>query len=314
MKAMTAPIGVPTITSEPLASVLRVLQLRGGDKDRFEADSLPQMNRVYGGQVLSQALLAAAATIEDHNERPPHSLHAYFLRGGDPARPISFEVARTHDGRSFASRQVSATQDGRDLLTLMASFQLRQSGVEHSSQIPDVPGPQELISALEYFRSLNHPVGKFLGKTAAFDVRHVQENLYINASPNKSRRQQLWMKPRAEITGASPLTSRALLAYVIDQVMMEPALRTHGLSWLTPGLALASLDHAMWFHQDFDINQWLLYDQESPSANGARATGHVRVFTESGELVAEAMQEAMIRLPEEGSAPSSWGFEVPPVS
>lgn len=314
MSVMTEPIGVPTITSEPLASVLRVLQLRDGEADRFVADSLPQMNRVYGGQVLSQALLAAAATVEDHHDRPPHSLHAYFLRGGDPARPISFEVARTHDGRSFASRQVSATQDGRDILTLMASFQLRQPGVEHSSQIPDVPGPEELISALEYFRSLKHPVGKFLGKTAAFDVRHVQENLYINASPDKSRCQQLWMKPRAEITGATPLVSRALLAYVIDQVMMEPALRTHGLSWLTPGLALASLDHAMWFHQDFDINQWLLYDQESPSANGARATGHVRVFTEDGDLVAEAMQEAMLRLPEEGAAPSSWSFEVPPVS
>ncbi|MDO5034005.1 MAG: acyl-CoA thioesterase II [Actinomycetaceae bacterium] len=310
---MTKPIEVPTISSEPLASVLRVLQLRGGDRDRFQADSLPQMNRVYGGQVLAQALLAASSTVEG-DDRVPHSLHAYFLRGGDPNRPLNFNVGRTHDGRSFTSRQVSATQDGREILTLMASFQLRQEGLEHDSRMPDVPGPSELVSALEYFRALNHPVGKFLGKTAAFDVRHVQENLYVNASPDEGNAQQLWMKPRAEVTGASPLISRVLLSYVIDQVMMEPALRSHGLSWMTPGMALASLDHAMWFHRDFDINQWLLYDQESPSAGGARAMGTVRVYTEDGVLVAEAAQEAMIRLPKDGEATSKWGFEAPPVS
>ncbi|HHT41305.1 MAG TPA: acyl-CoA thioesterase II [Actinomyces sp.] len=312
---MTEPIAVPQISSEPLASVLRVLQLRGGNYDIFEADSLPQMNRVYGGQVVAQALLAASATLEDEApERPPHSLHAYFLRGGDPNRPIDLKVQRTHNGRSFASRQVNVTQDGRDILTLMASFQRRQDGVEHTSSMPDVPGPLELQSALEYFRALDHPVGKFLGNTAAFDVRHVQDNLYVTAPAEKKRWQQLWMKPRGHIEGDSPIMSRVLLAYVIDQIMMEPALREHGLYWLTPGMALASLDHAMWFHQDFDINQWLLYDQESPSAQGARAMGKVKVYTEDGQLVAEAMQEAMIRLPKEGTPSSKWGFEVPPVS
>lgn len=313
---MTEPFKVPQITREPLASVLRVLQLRGGEADVFQADSLPQMNRVYGGQVIAQALLAAASTLdEESNDRPPHSLHAYFLRGGDPHRPIDLHVNRTHDGRSFSSRQVNVQQDDRDILTLMASFQLRQDGVEHKSTMPDVPGPDELHSAIEYFQAVRHPVGKFLGKTAAFDVRHVQENLYVNASSEKRRCQQLWMKPRAVVEDVSPIVSRVLLSYVIDQVMMEPALRTHGLSWLTPGMALASLDHAMWFHRDFDINDWLLYDQESPSAQGARAMGNVKVYTRDGVLVAEAMQEAMVRLPKEGEEVNSkWGFDAPPVS
>lgn len=312
---MTEPIEVPQITTEPLASVLRVLQLRGGKYDIFEADSLPQMNRVYGGQVVAQALLAASATLdEDAAERPPHSLHAYFLRGGDPNRPIQLKVNRTHNGRSFASRQVNVTQDGRDILTLMASFQSRQGGVEHTSNKPDVPGPNELQSALEYFRALDHPVAKFLGNTAAFDVRHVQDNLYVTAPASNGRHQQLWMKPRGNVENASPILSRVLLSYVIDQVMMEPALREHGLYWLTPGMALASLDHAMWFHRDFDINQWLLYDQESPSAQGARAMGNVKVYTEDGQLVAESMQEAMLRLPEGKEIDTKWGFEAPPAS
>lgn len=311
---MTQSIVIPTISSEPLASVLRVLQLRGGERNRFEADSLPQWNRVYGGQVVAQALLAASSTIDNIDERLPHSLHAYFLRGGDPSRTLRFSVSETHDGRSFSSRQVNATQEGRDILTLMASFQLKQSGVEHNCEMPDVPGPEELTSALEYYRTLQHPVGKFLDKTAPFEVRHVQDNVYVKPAREHSQRQQVWTRPRAELTGVSPLLSRVLLAYQIDQVMMEPALRNHGLSWLTPGMALASLDHSMWFHSDFDVNQWLLYDQYSSTAGGARAMGHVAVFTQDGQMVAEATQEAMIRLPEGDAKTTKWGFETPPIA
>ena len=183
---MTEPIAVPQISSEPLASVLRVLQLRGGNYDIFEADSLPQMNRVYGGQVVAQALLAASATLEDEApERPPHSLHAYFLRGGDPNRPIDLKVQRTHNGRSFASRQVNVTQDGRDILTLMASFQRRQDGVEHTSSMPDVPGPLEPVCAGVLPR-LDHPVG-LSRQYGGLDARHVQDNLYVTAPAEKKR-------------------------------------------------------------------------------------------------------------------------------
>lgn len=307
---MTKPITIPQLTEEPLASVLRVLQLEESGTDAFTARSLPQMNRVYGGQVIAQALLAAAATLEDESDRrTPHSLHAYFLRGGNPHEPFNISVHRAHDGRSFSSRQVRAVQNGKDILSLLASFQLHQPGLEHDSAMPQVEGPETLRSAIEYFRTMNHPVGKFLGKTAAFDVRHVQESLYSRASTKRERRQQLWMKPRAYIDSPTQTVSRALLAYVVDQVMMEPALRAHGLAWLTPGLALASLDHAMWFHRDFDVNEWMLYDQESPSAQGSRAMGRVRIYSRDGALVAEAMQEAMIRLPEEGTEPSkNWTF------
>lgn len=308
---MTTPIAIPQLTEEPLASVLRVLQLEESGEDTFTAHSLPQLNRVYGGQVIAQALLAAAATLDDEaSRRLPHSFHAYFLRGGDPFARFNLSVRRSHDGRSFSSRQVNAVQDGRDILTLLASFQLEQSGVEHDSAMPDVPEPESLKSAIEYFRTMSHPVGKFLGRTAAFDVRHVQESLYSRASTKRARTQQLWMKPRAHIDSPSPTVSRALLAYVVDQVMMEPALRAHGLAWLTPGMALASLDHAMWFHRDFNVNEWMLYDQESPSAQGSRAMGRVRIYTRTGTLVAEAMQEAMIRLPDTPEqASSQWSFE-----
>ncbi|MDO5728061.1 MAG: thioesterase family protein [Actinomycetaceae bacterium] len=307
---MTKPISIPQLTEEPLASVLRVLQLEENGADTFTAHSLPQMNRVYGGQVIAQALLAAAATLDEQSAvRTPHSFHAYFLRGGAPHKPFDISVHRAHDGRSFSSRQVRAVQHGKDILTLLASFQLHQPGLEHNSTMPTVDQPEQLQSAIEYFRTINHPVGKFLGKTAAFDVRHVQESLYSRASTKRERRQQLWMKPRARIDSPTQTVSRALLAYVVDQVMMEPALRAHGLAWLTPGLALASLDHAMWFHRDFNINEWMLYDQESPSAQGSRAMGRVRIYSRDGTLIAEAMQEAMIRLPEEGTAPSSkWTF------
>lgn len=231
-------------------------------------------------------------------------------------RTLDFEVQRTHDGRSFASRTVHAQQGGQDMMTLMASFQVRQHGISHCGVgAPDVPSPDELRSALELFRSLReHPVGRFLGKTAAFDVRHVQEPIYVSGGRLETSTQQLWMRPRAAIpsTGDSNVdqtVARALLAYVVDQVMLEPALRAHGLAWMTPGMAIASLDHAMWFHHDVTINDWLLYDQCSPTAQGARALGEVRVFTRDGQLVASATQEAMIRLPNAGEEHgSSWTF------
>lgn len=308
---MAKLIEIPQIDTEPLASVLRSLQLTQTGTDSFQANSLPQMKRIYGGQVLAQALLAACNTLDDTDEqRIPHSFHAYFLQGGSPDAPLDLEVRRLHDGRSFASRQVSALQSGTELLTMVSSFQKRQSGVEHSVRAPKVPAPDELRSAFEIFRTMSHPVGKFLGKTVAFDVRHVQSHLYTSESAQPANNQQVWMRPRAEVPAPSAVVSRILLAYVIDQVMMEPALRAHGLTWLTPGMALASIDHSMHFYRDFNINQWLLYDLSSSSAQGSRAVGQARVFSEDGLLLAEATQEAMLRLPPDGElVKSKWTFD-----
>lgn len=310
---MTLPVPVPLSTHEPVASVLRILNLREDGDDRFIAHSLPQVRRVYGGQVLAQALLAACATIDDE-ERLPHSLHAYFLRGGDPNTEFSLDVERLRDGRSFSSRRIQCAQNGQAILSMIASFQGRECAEEFVGEAPDAPEPESLRSALEIFRMMDHPVGRFLGKTAAFDVRHVDKELYTSADLERGSRQLLWMRPRAEIA-ADCLQSvhRALLAYVIDQIMFEPAMRVLGISWMTPGMSAASLDHAMWFHRDVDMNDWLLYESEALNVNNSRTLTRTRVWSPEGVLVAEATQQGMLRLPNDSSSGSgNWGFGVAP--
>lgn len=312
---MTTPVPIPTSTQEPVASVLRILNLTETGHDQFVAHSLPQVRRVYGGQVLAQALLAACATFEGE-ERLPHSLHAYFLRGGDPNAPFSLQVERLRDGRSFSSRRISCTQFGAEILSMIASFQGNERVQEFQHVMPKVPSAEELVSALEIFRMMDHPVGRFLGKTAAFDVRHVEKELYTGPDLERGGVQHLWMRPRAAITpGAAQSVHRALLAYVIDQIMFEPAMRCLGFSWLTPGMSAASLDHAMWFHRDVDMNEWLLYESEVLNVNNARALTHTRVWTREGVLVSEATQQGMLRIPDAHSSGSgNWGFGVPPES
>lgn len=306
---MTKPVPVPLIDAEPVAAVLRTLRLAETGDDTFRATSLPQIRRVYGGQVVAQALLAAAATVDE--QRLPHSLHAYFLRGGKPEISFDLSVDRLLDGRSFSNRHVTCAQEDREILSLTASFQIGEAGTAFLEKMPEVPEPESLTSALEIFRAIDHPVAKFLGKTAAFDVRHVQRSLYTGADKEHSPTQQLWMKPRHELPQGMPqLLHRTLLAYVIDQVMLEPALRATGLSWLTPGMSLASLDHSMWFHQDLDINDWMLFSGATSSVGGGRAKCQISVFRPDGTLAATAAQEGMVRVPR-GDAKGSgrWGFE-----
>lgn len=306
---MTRPLDILLTSQEPVASVLRILQLQETGDDLFQARSLPQIRRVYGGQVIAQGLLAAAATLDDPG-RLPHSLHAYFLRGGNPEMTFDLQVERLRDGRSFSSRRITCRQDDREILTMVSSFQAPEEGLEFEIEAPEVPGPEKLRSALEIFRAMDHPVGRFLGKTTAFDVRHVQHNLYTSADRTPSNRQQLWMAPRSPLPeGTSQPVHRALLAYVIDQVMFEPAMRATGLSWMTPGMSAASLDHAMWFHRDVDMDQWLLFDGTCSAVSNGRVLTTARVFTREGVLVAEATQQGMLRVPLEGRGGSGkWGF------
>ena len=307
---MTRPLPIPVTSDEPVASVLRILQLEEAGQDDFRGYSLPQVRRVYGGQVIAQSLLASAATLEDPG-RNPHSLHAYFLRGGNPEAPFDLHVDRLRDGRSFSQRRVTCRQDDREIFVMVCSFQGEEQGLEFEVSAPDVPGPGELRSALEIFRTMEHPVGKFLGKTAAFDVRHVQDDLYTKASDNREHRQQLWMRPRSAVPDAPQAVHRALLAYVIDQVMFEPAMRATGLAWMTPGMSAASLDHAMWFHRDVDINEWLLFDGSCTAVNNGRVLTQWQVYDQSGKLVADATQQGMMRVPLDGQAGSErWGFGV----
>lgn len=311
MDPMTRPIDMPVTTEEPLASVLRVLQLDETGDDTFRARSLPQVRRVYGGQVIAQGLLAATATLED-GARLPHSLHAYFLRGGDPDQPFALDVERLRDGRSFSSRRITCHQDLRDILVMVCSFQGPEDGPEFEAAAPDVVGPEHLVPAFEIFATMDHPIGRFLGRTSAFDVRHVQRDLYTRAAAERSNRQQLWMRPRSAVPAGAPQpVHRALLVYGIDQVMFEPAMRATGLSWVTPGMSAASLDHSMWFHRDVDINEWLLFDGECTAINNGRLLSTTRVFDRGGTLVAEATQQGMLRVPIEGHHGSGrWGFGV----
>ncbi|OKL52076.1 acyl-CoA thioesterase [Buchananella hordeovulneris] len=319
---MTRVLPVQAGLTEPLASVLRVLQLTpaatppaaeasgvrpvGLPTDAFTATSLPQVGgRVYGGQVLAQGLLAAAATIVEDADGPrlPNSVHAVFLRPGELDQPITLEVERLHDGRSFTRRRTHALQGGEPILSMITSFQETQPGPSFALTAPEVPGPQELTSALEIFRTIDHPVAKFLGKTAAFDTRHIDEALYVRHSCPPATSQALWMRPRGQVPqGLGQTVARALMLYACDQIMLEPVLRGHGLGWLAPGLSLATLDHAMWFHRDIDITDWHLYVQSAPSAVGGRGLGRAEVFNTAGQHVASIAQEGMVRVPGDDAA------------
>ncbi|AEE45526.1 acyl-CoA thioesterase [Cellulomonas fimi] len=282
---------------DPTATLLEALDLAATGVDEFEGRSLPQPNgRVFGGQVLAQALLAAGRTVEDG--RLPHSLHGYFLRAGVVPEPIAFAVERLRDGRSFTARRTHALQGGEPILSMIASFQVEQAGVDYADEMPtDVPGPDEVPSALDLLGTIDHPAAKFWAHESAFDVRHVGGSIYLGRAAEATGRQEVWFRSRGALP-TDQLLHRALLAYACDQVMLEPVLRRSGRSWVTPGMSIASLDHAMWWHRDVRVDDWLLYVQTSPSAQGGRGLGAARVFAQDGTLVASIAQEGMVRFPE----------------
>ncbi|MFV0426419.1 MAG: acyl-CoA thioesterase [Beutenbergiaceae bacterium] len=281
----------------PLEAVLAALDLAPEDDHTFIGDSLPQLHgRVYGGQVLAQALVAAQRTLPPQNsDRLVHSLHGYFLRPGDLDQPITFAVESLRDGGSFSARRTHALQAGQPILSMIASFQTTQAGVDHASAMPQVPAPQELASSVVLFDSLDHPAARFFYRHGAFDLRHIGRSLFLAPDPEPRPQQALWMRARGQVPDHQPL-QRALLAYACDQVMLEPVLRMHGAHWRAPGSSIASLDHAMWWHRDVDLNSWLLYVQDSPSAQGGRGLGRASVFGADGHLVATIAQEGMVRL------------------
>lgn len=286
--------------SEALTSVLELLRLERTGHDSCSGTSLEHLSgRVYGGQVLAQSLIAAAQTVSDAGlpaERLPHSVHGYFLRPGKLDRPITFQVERLRDGGSFSARRTHAIQDGEPILSMITSFQEKQPGLDHAEEPPEVPGPEGLESSADLFSRYDHPAAKFYARTGAFDIRHVEGSIYVPRGRSPLSRQALWMRSRGRVE-ADQLTHRALLAYACDQVMLEPVLRRHELVWTSPGLSVASLDHAMWWHRDVRVDEWLLYVQDAPSAQGGRGLGIGKVYTRAGELVATLAQEGMIRVP-----------------
>ncbi|KQP71907.1 acyl-CoA thioesterase II [Microbacterium sp. Leaf288] len=282
--------------------MLSVIDLSASDARTTEdiftgaSQSMP-LGRVYGGQVLAQSIVAASRTIPE--ERIVHSMHGYFLRPGDSAKGITFSVDRIHDGRSFSTRRTQAFQEGVPIFSMIASFQDEDPGLEHQEPMPEgVPAPEDLPDIESHLGGL-HPMSKRLFTDRPVDLRHVPAPIYVTADAEKAPRQAVWMRVRRPIPD-DPAIHRAALAYLSDLTIQESILRAHGVSWATPGLKVASLDHAMWWHRFGRVDEWMLYVQESPSARGGRGLASGRIYAADGTLLASVAQEIMIRVPGAG--------------
>lgn len=251
--------------------------------------------RIYGGQVLGQSLLAAERTMPA--DRAVHSMHGYFLRPGDSAQGVTIAVDRIHDGRSFSTRRAQAYQNGVPIFSMIASFQDEAPGVEHAEPMPaDVPQPEELASDESLLGGADMGALRMLSERPV-DMRHVQTPLYLAADGDPAAHQAVWMRLRAPMPDDQRL-HRAALAYLSDMTIQESILRAHGIHWSTPGLRVASLDHAMWWHRPARVDEWMLYVQQSPNARGGRGLATGRIYTRDGVLAASVSQEIMIRVPE----------------
>ncbi len=284
---------------DPIATLLEVLDIAPSEARTTEdiftgvSKSMP-WGRVYGGQVLAQALVAASRTTPP--DRFVHSMHGYFLRPGDSTKGITFAVDRIHDGRSFSTRRTQAFQDGVPIFSMIASFQDDDPGVEHQFAMPEgIPAPEELLDREEHLAEL-HPAPKQLFTDRTVDVRHVTKPIYVRVDPEHVPHQAVWIRTRRSLPD-EPLLHQAALAYMSDLTIQESVLRAHGVPWTMPGLKVASLDHAMWWHRYGRADEWLLYVQESPSAQGGRGLAQGRIFTRDGALLATVAQEIMVRVP-----------------
>ncbi|MFH9225149.1 acyl-CoA thioesterase [Streptomyces lydicus] len=293
--------------NDALRSLLDLLALERIEQDIFRGLSRPSVvPRVFGGQVAAQALVAAGRTVPA--DRPPHSLHAYFLRPGDPGAPIVYTVDRIRDGRSFTTRRVVAVQHGQPIFHLSASFQVYEEGLEHQEPMPPAPDPLELPTAAEMLprhaeRFLAPAVAeRLLEARAAIDLRYADEPPYVTVGAPRDPRSQVWFRTQGKLDDDGdiprPLLDICLVTYVSDMTLLDSILLAHGRGgWAVGDVVGASLDHAMWFHRPLRADEWLLYDQESPTAQGGRGLGQGRIFTADGQLAVSVIQEGVIRVP-----------------
>lgn len=321
----TTETATTSATPTPLAKLLQALEMTPEETPSFAArpsgteaaserstwrgESLDfPTGNIYGGQIVAQVLCAAARTVPEG--RLPHSVHAYFTTPGDLHHGVCYDVDTLRDGRSFSARNVTARQGERGVLTAIASFQVAgQDGMSFADPMPSVPSADTLQSSFDLMRpwASTNPLADYFVNRSPWDMRHVQEPVLLKPDPRPedSRRvQTVWM--RADSTGlpeadlqrlrTDQTLQRAVLAAGCDQLMMEPALRRARLSFLTPGIRFATIDHSMWWYGAFDATRWHLYVQNAPIAGHGRALCHARVY-QDGDLVAEIMQEAMIRVP-----------------
>lgn len=253
----------------------------------------PERNffRIFGGQVIAQALVAAYRTVEG---RACHSLQSYFIRPGDPKQPVLFQVERSRDGKTFATRRVIAIQKGEQIFNMACSFQVSEDGFDHQSTMPDAPKPetveQEYVRAQKMFADKPEVAKHF--RELAIDLRPV-EPVDLRSPEPMSDVHRVWMRARVDV-GNDAIMNQALLAYSSDFSLLGSAMRPHGVTWLS-GVQTASLDHIVWFHRPTNFSRWHLYVQDSPSASGARGFNRGSLYREDGELVASTAQEGLIR-------------------
>ncbi len=279
-----------------LADLLKLLELERLEDNYFRGESRDiGSRRVFGGQVLGQALSAASYTVEDLKV---HSLHAYFLRAGDVCAPILYEVDRARNGRSFSNRRVVAVQHGRPIFNMTASFQKPEKGIEHQPGAPDVPRPEELAELRDVpaasMQNVPQKMRRYLKRARPIEMRPVESVDILTRAPRKPYR-HLWVRTVDDLPDDSDL-HRNLLAYISDYQLVGTTILPHGIRWEQDNVQMTSLDHAMWFHRPFRADRWLLYSMESPNAAGARGLATGRFFDENGTLVASTAQEGLIRI------------------
>ena len=281
-----------------LQDVLAILDLEPLEVNLFRGRS-PQSRwqRVFGGQVIGQALVAACRTVEEVAQRPPHSLHAYFLLGGDPKVPIIYEVDRIRDGRSFTTRRVMAIQHGRAIFSMEVSFHGAEEGLSHQFPMPDVPKPDALPSDTEVrdrvLSLMPDPVRRYYDRERPIELRPVEYGRYLGEKLEGGRF-HMWIRATERLPD-EPAIHQCVLAYASDMTLLDAALIPHGRTVFHQDIMAASLDHALWFHRPFRADEWLLYAQDSPNLSGARGFSRGLIFALDGTLVASVAQEGLLR-------------------
>ena len=280
-----------------LDELVKLLSLEKIEENLFRGQSQDLgWGTVFGGQVLGQALTAAGRTVP--SDRHVHSLHAYFLRPGDVKAPIVYDVDRIRDGKSFTTRRVVAIQHGEPIFNLAASFQVPEPGFEHQEPMPQVPAPESLPTDQERLRASSHRLPELLQRRAVadrpFEMRTTETDDPVAPAPGQPPERNLWFKAIHALPD-DPAIHAALLAYASDYSFLTAALKPHGVGWLTPGMQVATIDHVIWFHQPFRVDQWLLHAIHSPVTHGARGLVRGRVYTRDGTLVVSTAQEGLVR-------------------
>ena len=276
--------------------LIKLLELESVAENKFRGHSQDLgYAKLFGGQVIGQALSAAAQT---QNERAAHSIHAYFIRPGDANYPIEYDVENVRDGRSFSVRRVVASQFGKPILALTGSFQVAESGMENQVAMPNVPGPDVLEPELKIYREHANEIPEKIRSQFTAD-RPIEYRIVEAQNPFRPRhgiaKRHMWIRSTAKLPD-NPLIHQSMLAYTSDYGFLETALMPHGISIAHPGLTIASLDHAIWFHRPFRLDEWLLYVADSPTSGGARGFVRGQIFDQKGSLVASTAQEGLIRV------------------